>query len=150
MTKEFEIPVIPLLLNVSPTVQITESPAGPGGPFDPTTTNRVIQEDQSFTAKFKWKTDGALSKLLVGGKWKCDILFERMGGNEEGFNPSATVNDLGVVGQEYNVRVNVPGNTLNAGVYNVVVRIQYIFHDGDFSPFAGFEHIGMINIIKEN
>lgn len=112
-------------------------------------TNYIIQDDQSFCVQFNWRILGIFANFLGGGSWKCDVLFEQMGGGETFLNPSGTAKDLGKPGQSYRVDVNVAPQQLKPGVYRVVTRIQYYFANGQPGPLVSFEDEGIIQIYKD-
>lgn len=148
----FEIPVIPLTVTASASIHEDYSTANApavGASGIPGPTNRIIQRDQDFSINFQWTTNGLGSQLLNGGHWKCEALLEKKGSGEVTNNPFTTEPDLGINGQSYLTNIPFAAGTLSEGVYDVVVRMQYYYNGVTPSPFAGFEHLGMINIIEE-
>lgn len=113
-------------------------------------TNRIIQNDQPFKVRFNWRTAGPFVGFLSGGKWKCDVLFESMGGSESAFNPSNIKSDAGVNGANYQLDINVPAFSLPVGLYRVVARMQWYFANGKPGPLVAFDDLGMIQIYNED
>lgn len=148
----FEIPVVPLTVTATALLGEDVSTAGNaavGNPTIPGPTNRIIQRDQAWFVKFDWTTNGTGAAMLSGGTWRCEILLERHGGLESALNPTTSTSDLGVNGQSYSSKVNLAAFAVPAGVYTVVARMQYYYNNAQPSPFAGFENLGMVNIIDE-
>lgn len=112
-------------------------------------TNGMIQYDQPWCVEFKWGVYGPLACLLKGGYWKCEILFEQMGGGETRLTLDSSTLDLGVPGQEYESLINVQARSLRPGVYRVVCCLQYCFENGKPGPIAGFEDKGLIKIFED-
>lgn len=153
----FELAISPSSLSINGTCEIfeqkstdhfdevTEIPAGK----TELPTNTIIQDDQPFLVRFKWQVNGIFAHFLGGGQWKCDVMFEKMGGGETYFNPNGTTNDLGNPGSNYKVDVQIGAGRLSPGVYRVISRIQYYFSNGQPGPLVAFEDKGIIQIYKD-
>lgn len=125
--------------------EVPEIPAGKAyGP-----TNYIIQDDQPFNIRFDWEIKGIFAHFLGGGDWKCDVLFEQMGGDEVNYNPSNSTPDLGTPNTKYVVNVKVPQQQLKPGVYRVIARLQYYFSTGRPGPLVAFEDKNVIQIYKD-
>ena len=112
-------------------------------------TNRLIQYDQFWTVGFSWIVNGPLACLLEGGYWKCEVLFEHMGGGESYYQPEVIVDDLGRSGYQYNSEIEVKPKSLRPGVYRVICCLQYCLKNGSPGPFCGFEDKGLIKIYED-
>ena len=114
-----------------------------------TNTNRMIQYDQFWDIIFNWRVDGLFACLLDCGYWKCNVLFEQMGGGETRFNPEAITQDLGRPGHEYRTQVEIPPHSLRPGVYRVICCLQYYFKNGNPGPIAGFHDLGLVKVFHD-
>ena len=154
---KFEIALPPTALNINGWVNILERESTKGHeefpditpPPDEGLSNMIIQTDQPFFARFQWRVTGLLTRMLGGGSWKCDLLFEAMGVAETGLNPFRTVADVGVSGHWYKADVDVPAFALNPGVYRVIARLQYYDSNGKPGPIAGFDEAHVVQIYKD-
>jgi len=155
---QMEFSLSPASLNITTNVQVIEhsSTGGftgvvlPPAAAAPGPSNNLIQRDQDFDIKFDWTENGLFANFLGGGKWQIDVLFERMGGAETAFNPSTNQVSAGVPGQSYTATVNIPKNTLDAGLYRVVTRMQWHFASGNPGPLVMFSDIGLIQIYQDS
>ncbi len=110
--------------------------------------NSIIQRDQSICVRFRWQTRGIFTAFLGGGTWKCDVLFEKMGGGEFGFNPMNAVAAVGAP-NNYVLDVNIPPTTLPSGVYRVVARLRWNFASGAPGPIVAFHDLDLIEVYED-
>ena len=111
--------------------------------------NCIIQYDQHWCVEFIWKVSGPLACLLECGQWKPKLYFEAIGGHETHFSPEAVVEDLGISGHEYKVRIPIKPYTLKPYPYKLVCCLQYCFKNGSPGPIVGFEDKGIIKIFED-
>ncbi len=110
--------------------------------------NMIIQYDQPWFARFYWSVKGPLTRLLKGGNWKCDLLFEAMGEPETKLNPHVMVPAEGKP-YDYTADVDVRNGQLQDGVYRVVARLQYYDGDDRPMPIVGFEDSHVVQVYHE-
>lgn len=108
---------------------------------------KLIQTKQPTNFYFKWKVSGALVPLLSReNRWKIQLYFEKWGQTE--FNIGAvgtqTVGFVPVSGNEYNVAISIPSNTVPEGIYDVVAVLRLADQFGKPLPVAGFAEFGKI------
>ncbi|MEL6256482.1 MAG: hypothetical protein AAFR87_31050 [Bacteroidota bacterium] len=117
-----------------------------GFPGDPTV-DEIIQTDQSATVKVKWDTTGTLVPFLQGN-WKGEVFLEKMGGGEvSGAAPSTTIAYNPAV-NSYSLTIVIPPNTVDAGIYRVVVCLSLEGITGQPGPVAAFGDLGLIKFYK--
>jgi hypothetical protein len=124
-------------------------PAGNPWPAD-FTNDRLIQVEQGLHFHFKWSVSGPLVPILRNDlKWKVQVFLEKWGESETPVSPAATVNFNSAAGFQYNTLVNIPANTLNEGVYDVVAVIRLYTAAGNPLPVAGFVEMGKIQMYEQ-
>ncbi len=127
--------------------------AGSTWPAD-LTNDRLIQVEQGVHFHFAWGVSGAVVPLLSSNLvWKIQLFFEKWGQSESPLNPSTTVRYVPTSGFRYNALINIPGNTLSEGVYDVVAVIRlYNVVSGVTSPLpvAGFVEMGKFEFFEQS
>lgn len=126
MQNEFDFPLGPLAATASVLIH----------DFDGTP-NNVLDRNLSFSIHAEWQVTGALTSML-GGTWYVRAYAESMGPGPD--------YDLGTVtepvnptpGATYVDHVAVAANTLNEGVYKLVLVITHRNTSGIETEAAGF------------
>ena len=117
-----------------------------GFPGDPSVAE-VIQTDQSATVKIKWNVTGTLTTFL-SGSWKGEVFLEKMGGGEyTGVTPSTTI-IYEPSATSYNMKVVVPANSVEEGIYRVVVCLSLEGPTGTPGPVAAFGDLGLVKFYE--
>jgi len=109
---------------------------------------RIVQSDQPVKVSFRWRAAGLLVPFLAG-TWKATVFFEKMGGEEFSL-PSNSVQTpfVGANPHDYALQLDIAPNTLPAGVYKVVVSLNFCAPDGTPGPVAAFTELGMVQVYK--
>ncbi|MBL7792756.1 MAG: hypothetical protein JNK77_10560 [Saprospiraceae bacterium] len=117
------------------------------GPFDPTETNRFIQTDQSSIVNLKWTVKGGLA-LLMSGTWRCKVVLEKMGGGEFAQDYKAATPFVAALSNDYAVKVNIPANEVEEGVYRLLAIITLEGPGGAKAPVVAFADLGLIQFYQ--
>ncbi len=126
-----------------------ELPASGPWPSD-LTQERLIQVEQAIHFHFEWQVSGALVPLLDRGfRWKIQVYFEKWGVSESAVAPTATVSYIPVSGHTYRTVINLPGNSLSEGVYDMVAVLRLYDASGNPLPVAGFEELGKFQVYEQ-
>jgi hypothetical protein len=121
------------------------------GGVSPTT---VIRTDQAWEVKVDWNLEGSLLGtpfFSFVGEWVVSMFLESMGPTTEYALPTAGGVRLSVdtftstidTHRDYTATIPVSANTVDAGVYKMVVAITYESSPGSPGPIAGFHEGGM-------
>ena len=129
-------------------VQMFEGPSTANAPALSPATN--IQTDQSCHLRFRWATQGTLN-YVMSGTWKVQVFLERMGGAEFSLPLAHSVNTEPFVAQPqpYVCDIDIPGNTVPAGVYRIVATLTLKGDTGVPAPLAAFADLGIVQFYKE-
>lgn len=107
----------------------------------------VIQTDQSATVNINWDVSGTLATFL-SGTWKGEVFLEKMGGGEFAGATPSTVIFYEPSATTYNLNVVIPANTVDEGIYRVVVCLSLEGTTGTPGPVAAFGDLGLIKFYE--
>ena len=129
-------------------VHLYEGPSTDDYPAAPPT--NIIQTDQPFSVIFHWRTVGLLNYVMCG-KWKCQILFERMGEQEFGLPQQYSVSTEKFKSKphSYECRIDVPAGLVPAGVYRIVGLLTLEGPTGVPAPSAAFADLGLVQFYQD-
>ncbi len=101
------------------------------------TPNLVLDRNLSFSIHAQWSVTGPKTTML-GGDWHVRALAESMGPGTE-YDLGTVVNGVVPVdGFTYVSHVPVAGNTMDTGVYKLVIVITHTNVNGVLTEAAGF------------
>jgi hypothetical protein len=117
----------------------------------------VIRTDQAWEVEVQWNLEGSLLGTLFFnfvGEWVVSLFLESMGPTTEYALPTAGGVRLSVdtftlpdpndeTHRDYTTTIPVSANTVDPGVYKMVVAITYESAPGTPGPIAGFHEGGM-------
>ena len=127
-------------------VELFEGPSTAGAPAAPPATN--IQTDQPCFLRYKITTTGILNYVMAG-TWEAQVYLEEMGGGEFTLPNSTNTEPFVAQPQDYQFSVDIPANTVPAGVYRVVARLTMKGDTGVPAPIAAFADLGIVQFYKE-
>ena len=117
--------------------------------------NDIIQTDQDVTVIVDWQVSGSLAGIICG-EYVTTVYCERMGKgevtNDDCFAVVPHVSTSKT--QPYEAIVTIPKNTLDAGVYRLVVAINFRTTPAAKGmnsmpiPVAGFCDLGLIQVYQ--
>lgn len=119
-------------------------------PFDPTASNFIAQTDQKLRVNLTWETVGVLW-LIITGKWHCNVYLEEMGAGEYSGGPfSTSIKVVNAFNHKYQVEIDIPANSIPAGLYRLVVAVTLKGGDPAVTPLpiAAFSDIGIVQIFE--
>lgn len=127
--------------------------------------SQLIQTDQTINFKFDWKVSGIFTHAFNPAfLWEIEILMERLGPGEFSLGPVGrktltfgtgstvgTVTTFPGTSAPGSTTVIIPGNTIPAGVYDVVAIVR-LAHPGTLQPcfLAAFAEFGKIQFYREH
>jgi hypothetical protein len=107
----------------------------------------IIQLDQSWNIWFWFRTTGDLCNIMCG-KWKLQILLEKMGGGETNFSPTEIV-DCVCGPHTYIKNIHVPPRKVGEGVYRVIATVRLFGPGGHPGPVAAFVDLGLVQFYED-
>ena len=136
---EFQGAIAPIQTVETPSANLTDA-------------SNIIRTDLPFDINFDWTQEGAL--VAWGpGRWRGDAFLEEMGQGEY-LGPPLNFNIPHVLANPHNYvqTINVPANTVQPGIYRLVVRLAFefefpagVFHPG---PVAAFAEFGLVQFYE--
>jgi hypothetical protein len=103
----------------------------------------IIQTSQTWHVKFTWTTTGPLNGIMAG-KWKLQVLLEKMGGGET--NLPTGLADVAFVSapNAYEQIIDFAAGSVKAGLYRVTAIMTMTGTSGQPGPIAGFADLGLV------
>ncbi len=101
------------------------------------TPNLVLDRNVAFSIHAEWRVTGPKTTML-GGRWHVRALAESMGPGAEYDLGSVDHGVIPVDGATYVSHVPVPADTMNPGVYKLVIVITHTNINGVATEAAGF------------
>ncbi len=107
----------------------------------------IIQLDQSWNVWFWFRTTGDLCNIMCG-KWKLQVLLEKMGGGETDFSPTEVV-DCVCGPNTYVKNIHIPPRKVDEGVYRVIATVRLHGPGGRPGPVAAFVDLGLVQFYED-
>lgn len=117
----------------------------------PTVANpSLVDRSRDFHVHAHWHTQGSFFLLLnQSAMWKGEVILEEMGAGE--FSGGPFITKIPVVGtlanQHFALLVNLPANSVPAGVYRVILKMSLdtsAFIPSGWTPICGFDDMGLV------
>lgn len=118
--------------------------------FDDRSPTNIIQTDQPWCVLYHFEAKGLLNHLMCG-KWRLELLLEKMGGQEFDLPESLRIHELDFASQpdDYVYVQEIPPKCVPAGVYRAVATVTFRGPKNVPGPIAAFADIGLVQFYEE-